>query len=374
MQTKQTQPVLILALIMGTSIAEAADTTIELGGYIKLDAMLTNYNNGQPASTAIDDFYIPSLVPVGGEKQDTKLNTHAKQTRFNIKSNTKLENGQVLKGLIEVDFGPGQATENGEATTNRSTLGLRHAVFTYGNWTFGQTWSTAINGASIADTLDFFALAEGMVDPRQVQVRYSSGPFSIGLEKPLTTLDGRIEAKDSIIPDVVLRYNMKGGYGDVSVSGIFRKLAYKTDTFDATETATGLSVAGRLNAIGKDDIRFILTAGTGLGRWVGLAMNPDAYVSGDELKVFDQLAFNAAYLHHWNDKSRTTFGVAAYKADADDDAPIYNEQSSSIHLNYLYNPVTSVTLGVEYLHAELEKSSGTKGDMDRLQFSAKYAF
>ncbi|TMP26646.1 porin, partial [Pseudoalteromonas rubra] len=42
--------------------------------------------------------------------------------------------------------------------------------------------------------------------------------------------------------------------------------------------------------------------------------------------------------------------------------------------NLLYSPVKKLTFGVEFKHAERETESGADGDLDRLQFSAKYAF
>ena len=343
--------------------------------------MFTDYNDGIPPVNAIDDFYIPALVPTRAPgstntSEGVKFHSHAKQSRFNVGSSTVLPNGEKIKGFIEMDFGPGSATSNGEKTTNRSGVDLRHAVISYGNWKLGQTWSNALNGSAIAETLDFFALSEGMIDTRQMQVRYTNGPLSISLENPTTLVAGVGETSDDSIPDLIAKYGFKGDWGNVSVAGILRQLKYDNgSTVDSSESAAGISIAGRINAGGKDDIRFTITSGKGLGRYVGLALNSDAYVdSNNELATIDQTAANIGYRHFWNDTTRSTIGYAIYDADADAGAPTYNEKSQSIHANLLFSPMPKLTLGGEIIYGKLEKSNGNSGDMNRIQFSAKYSF
>lgn len=376
----------ILLTLSGTSAVQAKDievgaTRIDFHGFIKVDAMLSDYKDGIPQANAIDDFYIPSLIPTKAEgsqnlSEGIKFNSHAKQSRFNLKSSTELSNGEKITGFIEMDFGPGVANSNGKKTTNRSGVDLRHAYISYGHWTVGQTWSNMLNGSSIAETLDFFALAEGMIDTRQIQVRYTNGPVSISLESPETTV-GRLETNDSSIPDLIAKYSFKGDWGNVSIAGIARQLKYKESTLnlDSSESGGGVSIAGRINAIGKDDIRFSITSGKGLGRYLGLALNPDAYIDGNnELSTLDQTGANIAYRHFWSDTTRSTLGYAIYDADAGSTAGVYNEKSQSIHINLLFSPLPKLTLGSEVIYGKLEKSNGDSGEMNRLQFSAKYSF
>ncbi|NQY89784.1 MAG: porin [Colwellia sp.] len=377
--------VTLIALSGATSIQaqeiEIGKTTIGFHGFIKVDAMFTEYNDGIPPVKAIDDFYIPALVPTRAAglvntSEGVKFNSHAKQSRFNIGTSTVLANGEKITGFIEMDFGPGADASNGEVTTNRSGVDLRHAVISYGKWKFGQTWTNALNGSAIAETLDFFALSEGMIDTRQMQVRYTNGPLSISLENPETTV-GHVKTNDSSIPDLIAKYNFKGDWGNVSVTGIMRQLKYKDAglNIDSSEGAGGISISGRINAAGKDDIRFTITSGKGLGRYLGLALNADAYVDGNNaLATIDQTAANIGYRHFWSDTTRSTLGYAIYDVDADAAAGVYNAKSQSIHVNLLFSPMPKLTLGGEYIYGKLEKSNGNTGDMSRLQFSAKYSF
>lgn len=382
---KNTITLAMLVALSGAATAQAksievGETTVGFHGFIKVDAMFTEYNDGIPAVNAIDDFYIPALIPTrapgsANTSEGVKFNSHAKHSRFNIGTSTELSNGKKITGFIEMDFGPGSSTSNGEKTTNRSGVDLRHAVISYDKWKLGQTWTNALNGSAIAETLDFFALAEGMIDTRQMQVRYTDGPLSVSLENPTTVVAGVGETGDDSMPDIIAKYGFKGDWGNVTVAGIVRQLKYKATGISSSESAGGITVAGRINAAGKDDIRFTVSTGKGLGRYVGLALNSDAYVnSNNELETIDQTAANIAYRHFWSETTRSTIGYAIYNTDTDTNAGVYNKKSQSVHANLLFSPFSKLTLGGEYIYGKLEKSDGRTGDMNRLQFSAKYSF
>ena len=110
-----------------------------------------------------------------------------------------------------------------------------------------------------------------MVFIRQPQIRYTNGNWMFALENPNTTTLNAGSRDENLIPDIVARYNFSGDYGNVSVAGIARQL--RAD-FGASEDETfgyGLSVSGKVKAGEKDDIRFNLVGGEGIGRYVGLA-------------------------------------------------------------------------------------------------------
>lgn len=64
--------------------AQANETDIDFGGFVKLDMMVSDYTDGQaPSSGSIArQQYIPSLTPVGGEGDDMVTDFHARQSRF----------------------------------------------------------------------------------------------------------------------------------------------------------------------------------------------------------------------------------------------------------------------------------------------------
>ena len=97
---------------------------------------------------------------------------------------------------------------------------------------------------------------------------------------------------------------------------------------------------------------------------------------GDGIDTVPVYAGYIAYRHPWSDKLRSTATIAYFSADNDvalsGAAVTKTVQSASVNL--LYSPVTKITFGAEYHHAQREVESGADGNLDRLQFSAKYVF
>ncbi|MEG0818835.1 MAG: porin, partial [Brevundimonas sp.] len=59
------------------------DHTVKFGGFIKVDAMASNYSGGDPANgDALRDYHLPGSIPVGGADEDTATDFNARQTRF----------------------------------------------------------------------------------------------------------------------------------------------------------------------------------------------------------------------------------------------------------------------------------------------------
>jgi len=103
-----------------------AETTFDYGGYIKLDAIFSQYSDQQRAANVGDDFLVPSTIAVGDgdAKGDTVFDSNSKFSRLNFKTTTDTDAGKVT-GFIEMDFNAG----NDERLTNQSSNGLRHAFF-----------------------------------------------------------------------------------------------------------------------------------------------------------------------------------------------------------------------------------------------------
>ncbi|WP_102795359.1 DcaP family trimeric outer membrane transporter [Bowmanella denitrificans] len=377
-----------LACLIGTLLSASAasasvldDTKFNFGGYVKLDAIASNYSDGTlPSGNIGRDFYIPGLTPVGGNDEGTAFDMHARQTRFNFSSKTQLENGKSLATKIELDF---MATPNGdERVSNSYSPRLRIATIEYDGWLFGQTWTTFQDVAVLPDTLDFIGATDGTIFVRQAMIRYSNGGFQIALENPETTVTpygggGRIVTDDNSVPDLVLRYTHKADWGHVSGAALVRQLAYDDGgLIDSTETAASFSISAKFN-IGKDDIKLMYNAGAGMGRYLGINTANGAVINANgELEAIDSSGGLIAYRHLWNDQWRSTISYSWFEAD--NEVALtgmgVTETTSSVRVNAIYSPTKALSFGLEYSHAERELENGNDGDMDRLQFSAKYAF
>ena len=366
--------------LLSTAQAQTTGTTLKVGGYIKLDVISSGYQDGDlPPGSLGRDFYVPGSTPIGGEDESRDIDFHAKTSRINFETTTQIE-GQKVVGFFEVDF---LTVDGNERVTNAYQPQLRHAYLTYDKWLFGQTWTTFQNVAALPESLDFIGPTEGTVFVRQAQVRYTRGPWQFSAENPETTVipynaGASIVTDDGLIPDLVARYNMSGDWGSLVIAGILRDLNYEDATADVDDHTTGygLSVSGKFTIGSRDDLRFMVSAGSGLGRYVAINTINGAAVDADgNLEAIDLSSAMLSYRHLWNDKWRSNFILSSLAGDHDADIideTAVTKATQSVHANLLYSPVAKITLGVEVMYAKRELENDADGTMNRIQFSAKY--
>jgi len=355
----------------------------KFGGYVKLDTIYSDYGSGS-YSGAGRDFYIPGTVPVGpkGSDGESYLDLHVKESRINFRSTHLLDNGAKLGTFIEMDFllAPG----GNERVSNSYQPRLRHAFLTYNNWLFGQTWMTFFNVGALPENLDFVGPAESTIFGRQAMIRYTSGNWQMAIENPETTITpygggGRIVADDNKVPDLVLRYNLKGDWGSFTAAGIVRQLRYENQAADISdsETGWGISLSGKFVFGNKDDFRWMASTGSGMGRYMGLNTANGAVLDEDgNLNAIDSTGVFGSYRHLWNSKWRSNFTIGYLAVDNDISLTGLGvtKNATSYHINAIYSPLPKLDFGLEFMYADREVESGDDGDLTRLQFSAKYAF
>ncbi|HBR98732.1 MAG TPA: hypothetical protein DD979_15360 [Gammaproteobacteria bacterium] len=312
---------LTTALLAGAGTAHASyefklteNDTLTFSGFIKVDARYVDGDVGYR------DFWIGTGTPL--EEDASQFRIFANETRFN----TKYVHGDVT-GFIEMDFYGGGGNE---IVSNSANPRIRHAFISYQNLLAGQTWTTFMNTSAIPESADFAGAAVGLAFVRQGQIRYTLGDFQVAIENPESW--GGDTANDDL-PDFVGRYNLKGDWGNVSVSGLVRNLT--TETGDS-ETGFGASVAGRVNTVGKDDVRFQVHTGE-LGRYIGVAFTPD--VAGEEIESLT--SYIVAYRHFWNDTMRSTVLYGAAEADESD------AERNQWSINFFNDLTKKLTMGVE---------------------------
>ena len=350
-------------------------TKLTYGGYIKLDAMFSNYSEGKPDNqTGIEQFMQPKLIPIENKNpaidSDSyqSLNVHAQESRFNFGTVTGTDAG-VLSSFIEMDF---LTSVNGNELVSSSwAVRLRHAFvkWQYGkNSSFlaGQTWSNFMNTAALPDLLDFVGPV-GTIFSRQPQIRWTTHGFTVTLENPYTALDDascnrfqegeyippgqsvgdckrqyeddngktqadtvsrvNVQTDSEVIPDVILRYD--GNFGTLSWAAIAmgRQLAYdkrsnggNTQASDDTAFGYGLNLSG-VWQLGRNDLRFSALYGDALGRFFAIYGFNDGYIDADgNIETFDQYGGFIAYRHFWSDRWRSTFSLSGAWADNPSDA------------------------------------------------------
>lgn len=409
----------------------AREIRFTFGGAVKLDVLYSMFPTGavEPQST-IRSFYDPRGLPIeeggadaephsgdvsaksGGHSSGAEvqqyLDFHAKETRFFFAADGRLAGGQRIGGFVEADFlaNPGAGTET---VTNAYTPALRRAFVAYEGLLVGQDWTTFQNLDAYPDMLDYIgAPASGAIYVRQPLIRYTVGVFlggdwQVALENAETWMqprDGTVSAAqpvtepfatgDSQLPDAVLRYDWNRRWGSVALATLVRQLRADgertggdapADTANGTETGYGLSLSGRipvtLEALRGDDIRFMVTYGEGIGRYVALGVVPDAVVDENNgLKPTPLLAGYFVYRRAWTPEWRTSFGLSHFSARNDRAlaGPEATARVNSLHMNFLYSPVESVTFGVELFDAHRYVEDGGHGELHRFQLSARFTF
>lgn len=359
---------------------EPAQTSYGFGGYIKADVMYSNYGAGDlPPGSVGSQFYVPGTIPVGGVGEGFDVDFQARESRINFRAAHETDNGDQLAAFVEMDFflGPG----GDERVSNSYTPRLRHAFLRYNRWTFGQTWTTFQDVGALPDQLDFIGPAEGTVFGRQGLIRLTDGPWEFALENPETTITpfgggDRIVSDDGPLPDLVGRYTANIGDGYIKVAGLARRLDYNIEGESADELAYGVSVSGK-HKFGLNDVRWMATLGSGIGRYLGLNTANDAVLDADgELHAIDQAGGFVAYRHFWRPAWRSSFTLSYLDIDNDTALTGLDVTKSvySLHANLLYNPNPRLTIGGEVMYAEREIEAGQRGSLFRFLFSTKYGF
>lgn len=364
-------------------------TTFDMGGFVKVDAMWSQYSDRSRHGAVGDDFLVPSVIAVGdgANEGDALFDITAKTSRIYFKSTTPLDNGGKVSSYIELDF----QTKGDERIVHRSNTGLRHVFLDYSpnqNSTLrvGQAWSTFFNVGSLPETVDFVGPTSGLIFARQAQVRYTrkldnGSSWSVAAENPSSGFhDGGSGVNnnnfdDSLIPDVVARYNGKAGDFSYSLAGIYREVRYDTGALVGKEAAPGISFSGKYVLDNGDDFKFMISNGH-LGRYIALNAFRDGVVRANgDIDLIDITGGFLAYKHKWTDTVRSTVSYAMATADNPESAITdLTKTVSNLNVNLMYSPSKKTTFGAEYILGERETESGADGDLSRIQFTAKYVF
>ena len=359
------------------------NTLMSYAGYVKMDAGIQRTSGGQlPSGNVFRDFLVPGAIPVGGKASGWDQDFNSRQSRLIFKTATDVGTGKTLNSHIEIDF---MATDGGdERVSNAYVPSVRQAFITYDNWLFGQTWTTFQDVGALPDSLDFIGPTPGTVFARQPMIRYTKGGLQLAVEQSETTVTnrtgGRVLAGDDSVPDIVARYNHSGKWGSLSAAGIVRNLRITNDDFaSGSDTALGygLSLSGKLNVTKTDDIRFMATAGQGIGRYIGINIVNDAAIdlTGDLDPITTYSGF-AAYRHFWSSNLRSTVSGAYFKADNPVllTGNLVTDESWNALANLIWSPVKPLDIGIEYIYAERSLEDGRSGNLQKVQLSTKYSF
>ena len=359
-----------------------SDTSVTIGGYVKLDAIYSDPSAGVGSTADLE--YEAGAVPVGpnaGNNERGQIKLHARQSRLNLRTATPTRYGE-LGTFLEFDlFG----AAGNESVSNSNGLRVRHAYGTLGPLLVGQTWTTFSDPAVYPETVDFGGPA-GVVFARQAQIRwtqpFTGGQWAVALENPETVvaLPGgeSFRADDDRFPDLAANARFETHVGSYSIAGLVRQIRVDSATAPSASTERWAGAVGANGVIplrSGDDIRLSAYLGNAIGRYsIGFFSDGVIGADGGLLLANEWLAM-AAYRHFWRPGLRTTLALSTLRAsNPAGTAGSVNKAADSAHLNLIWSPLPRVNLGLEYLYARREVEDGQSGSLNRVQAAAQLLF
>lgn len=347
----------LAAVMASTSYAEV-ETTNTFSGYVKMDTIFSMEND---ASGGLREQALLTLNADEAKDEEGDLYMSAFESRLNFTSKSTGTPVGDIKAVIEGDMYSG---------ANQNIFNLRHAYFTQGNLTFGQTWSTFMDLGALAETADFGGPA-ARIFTRQAQIRYTvkmgDNKLDLALEKPKNSVD-------PTLPDLVANYTAKTGFGHVSAGLLAQSLSEDDGTNDDSTLAIAARVSGRVN-LGSDNLKFSVISGQGLGGYMNFGDTPAYDFSTGKIELSDQTGFKLAYQHVFSPTLRST---VRYAQTTNEVNGVDVGDFSSVHANVIYNPYKPLSYGAEYIAATKAKTTGNglteDRELSRVHLFAKFAF
>lgn len=367
-------------------VTSSEHSAVTVGGRLKIDAIYNSRSSGgNSGSNSGDLTFYPASIPLTGSGERNQISFSARETRLWLKGYSPSDYGEMA-GYLEIDFSSATAASN-EKVSNSFIPRLRHAYGTLGGFTLGQTFTTFMNVSAYPEVNDLNGPV-GIMNIRQPLFRYrfreTWGNLYIALENPETTLattaGNRIAPDDDRVPDLVGKVEFIGAWGNWSVAGMAREIRSDgTVLAGVADSAWGgaVSISGRLTLTSQDNLRFNLSYGNALGRYLSYNAYDDGVIDGNGRIHLTRIAGGyLAYQHWWTETLRST--AAAGFAHADNPSIVVpggvNKDFYSTHLNLIWSPSLNASIGIEWLHAYRELEDGRNGRLDRVQVTSMYKF
>ena len=368
------------------TVTASDNSAINVGGRVKLDAIYNSRSvGGNSGSNSGDLAFTPSAIPINGAGEDDQISFNARQTRLWLKGYSSSSYGEMA-GYLEIDFNASSGASN-EKVSNAYIPRLRHAYGTLGGITLGQTYTTFMNVSAFPEMNDLNGPV-GIMNVRQPLLRYRFdrdwGNIYVALENPETTLTtaagDRIAPDDDRVPDLVGKVEFSNDRGNWTIAGMAREIRSDGAVLaNVADSAWGgaISAAGRIRVFKQDNLRFNLSYGNALGRYLSYNAFDDGVIDNNgNIELTEIIGGYLAYQHWWSDDLRSSIGAGFALADYNSavDPGSANKKFYSTHVNLIWNPSLNASIGVEWLKGYRELEDGRDGQINRVQLTSIYNF
>lgn len=337
------------------------DVAMKIGGYIKAD-LIKDFN----AIDSTDSFDTTTIPTTGPDRDNARF--HARQSRLSFDTRWRTQ-GEVPRAFLEFDFFGGEPLN--------STLRLRHAYGTVGNFTAGKTWTTFTDPSAVPQTLDNEGGVSN-VNRRQGLVRWDQPVWddflsiAVALEDPRVMVespspvmgDGRTE-----FPDFITRVRIDRDWGEFQAAYVLRTIGFQpTGGPVINETGWGLNFTGSVLVMPQTEAYYQITFGDGIGSYRG---SPDIVATGtSSAEILHSFGWMVGVHHQWNDSLTSNFTFSQLSLDdVPGQSPTNLRSTTYLAVNLIANPYRRVFYGAEYLYGIRDDVSGAQGAANRLQVS-----
>ena len=375
----------------GEDRAQQRAAGFELYGFVMADAIYDHSGIDPTWGDAARPTRLPPVEDQFGEKGNLFFNV--KQSRIGIKPHVPTALGEI-NAQFDIDFF-GVGVDAGQ-----TTIRLRHAYASLGQFGFGQTESPFMDLDVFPNAVDYWG-PHGMVFFRNVQFRWTpvrgTSQLMFALERPGASPDAgvysdRVELEDVRVrfpvPDLSAAFKWGGhDWGYLRVAGILRYTKWDDigdQPFDLSGDAIGWGVNASTNVnLGKRAVfRGQVTYGEGIQNYMNdapvdlgaeLTGDPETPLTAVPLPIFGMSAYVDL---NWNEKWTSTVGYSRTDTDnSDSQSPSAFKTGQYASANLLYYPVPNLFVGPEVQYIQRDNfDDGVDTGGFRVQVSAKYSF
>ncbi len=323
--------------------------------------------------------FIPYDIPVGADHIPglSSIYIGARQSRLGVEGTANTKVGKI-KAYIEVDF----------ASNTDSYLRLRHA---YSEWNFvklGYTWSTFMDNASLPQTVEFEG-PNSSLSKRHGLIRYerklkTQNIVGVSIESPkadyYNPADTLIsDASNQRNLDLASRYKYFDKWGHIQVAGIYRKIDVLDNGKMGIKFGYGMLLSTAIHIKQKHLINAQFSIGKGIayyyvgftGKQLDAVYNPNT--SSMVLKSISGGFVNYSFRYNPSMVFSVIGGISQVKCEDYEPGNTF-KSSQYFGANVFYNPIETISLGVEATAGTRKNLNNQKGNATRISILAKFDF
>ncbi len=323
--------------------------------------------------------FMPYDIPVGKEKIPGLNSKYigARQSRLGLEGTANTKVGKI-RTYMEVDF----------ASSTQSYWRLRHA---FGEWNFvklGYTWTTFTDNASLPQTVEFEG-PNSSLSKRNGLIRYerklkTQNIIGVSIESPVadyfnpadTMIEGSSKQRNI---DLAGRYKYFNKWGHIQVAGILRKIDVLHEGRMEVLQGWGILLSTTTHLNEKHLINAQYSFGKGIAYYyVGFSNRQLDAVYNPNTQSMMLKSLNGGFINYsYKFKPSWIFsvisGISFIKCEEFE--PVDSFKSSSYFgTNIFYNPIETISLGIELTSGSRKNLDNQKGNAARISMLAQFNF